>query len=255
MAQNSSTPSVQSLERAFALLEALSLHPQGAQLTELAAATGLHKSTAHRLLGSLAGLGYVQKADSGRYRLTLRLFEISGRAVDSIDILEAAKPFLEELRDTTGETAHLVVREGCDIVYVYKAESRQSSFRMFSRIGMRRAMYCTAAGKSMLAALPDSEIAAVWQASNVVAHTPHTIVTLEALLEEIAHIRALGYALDNEENELGVRCIAASIPSYTGGPSAAFSLSAPLVRMPDERIPALATEVLAIHKKISGGRG
>lgn len=251
----SGSATVQSLERAFTILENLSQKPEGMQLTELAEKTSLHKSTVHRLLASLINLGYVRQQQSGLYALTLRLFEISGRVVDSMDMPNAAKPSLEQLRDNTQETVHLVVREGIDIVYIYKAESRQSSFRMFSRIGMRRPMYCTAAGKSMLAQLPDSEIAEVWKASRIHAYTPHTIVTLDDLMEEISHIRSQGYAMDNEENELGVRCIAAALSTPSGMDGAAFSLSAPIVRIPLERIQTLSQEVLEAKHRIDSALG
>jgi len=247
---------VQSLDRAFGLLETLSLQPDGMQLTELTQVTGLHKSTIHRLLASLIKLGYVKKAeDSGRYRLSLKLVELSGRIVDSMDVLRVSGKFLDRLRDQVQETVHLVVREGVDILYTYKAESLSSSYRMASRVGMRRALYCTAAGKSILATMPDAEVAAIWAKSDIQAITPHTIVNLECLMEELAQVRRLGYALDNEENALGVRCIGAAISDYTGIGSAAFSVSAPVVRMSDQRVAALAAEVLAIRKQISGELG
>ena len=248
--------SVQSLERAFSLLEALAYHPDGLSLTELSTSSGLHKSTAHRLLASLAQLGYVRQTQEGKhYRLTFKLLELSGHLTDNIDILSIARPFLEQLRDQTGETVHLVVRDGSDIVYVFKAESRGSSFRMFSRIGTRREMYCTASGKSMLAALPDSAVINIWNTTDINPYTEHTITTLEGLLAELKAIRRQGYALDNEENELGVRCIAASLADYSGEYNAAFSISAPLVRMPDERVVELSREVLQTRAKISAELG
>ena len=245
---------VQSLDRAFGLLEALSLRPEGMGLMELCEACGLHKSTVHRLLAALTALGYVGKAADGvRYRLTLRLVELSGRIVDGFDVTQAAKPVLDRLRDSAGETVHLVVRDGCDIVYTYKAESTDASYRMASRIGLRRAMYCTAAGKSILATLPDGEVEEIWRGSEIIAHTPHTIVTLGGLMEEIGGIRHRGYALDNEENELVVRCIAGAVQDHTGTASAAFSISAPVIRMDNDRVALLADEVLAARAEISAG--
>lgn len=250
------TGAVQSLERAFSILEALAREPAGLPLTELSQMVGLHKSTVHRQLASLAAMGYVRKAeDSGRYRLTLKLLELSGRLTDNLNVLEVARPYLEQLRDRTGEAVHLVVRDQKDIVYVYKAESRGSAYRMFSRIGMRRAMYCTAAGKSMLALMPEKEVNQIWLASDVRAYTEHTITTLESLQQELTDIRKCGYALDNEENELGVRCIASALTDYSGKSSAAFSISAPIVRMPDERIRELAPEILSMRARISAELG
>ncbi|WP_195277072.1 IclR family transcriptional regulator [Anaerotruncus rubiinfantis] len=243
---------VQSLDRAFDLIERLSLNPDGMLLMELSTASGLHKSTVHRLLSALISLGYVRKDESSnRYRLTLKLFELSGRVVDNIDVLEIAKPHIEQLRNHTQEAIHLVVREGADIVYIHKAESKQSSIRMFSRIGMRRPMYCTAVGKSIMATMTDDEVIRIWEKSDVKPYTEHTIVDLGSLFRELDTIRRCGYALDNEENELGVRCIGAAILDYTGRGRAALSISAPLARMTDTRVEELSAEILATRTAIS----
>lgn len=254
--ENQAAPSVQSLERTFDLIENLSRNPDGMLLMELSAATGLHKSTAHRLLASLVNLGYVKKEETtNKYRLTLKLFELSGRVVDNIDVLEIAKTPLEHLRNVTQEAVHLVVREGIDIVYVHKVDSRNSSIRMFSRIGMRRPMYCTAVGKSILATMSNAEVQKIWDKSDIKRYTQHTIVELDALYHELEQVRACGYALDNEENELGVRCIGAAVLDYTGRGKAALSISAPIARMTDERITELSTDILATCTAISAELG
>lgn len=247
---------VQSLDRAFELIEQLAGSPGGLQLSELTQRTGLHKSTVHRLLSALIARGYVaQEEQSKRYRLTLRLFELSGRVVDGIDVLDASRGVLEQLRDRVKEAVHLVVQEGADIVYVFKAESRHGAIRMFSRIGMRRPMYCTAVGKSILAAMEDAQVEKIWNASVIREYTPHTIVSLPALMEELAVVREKGYALDNEENELGVRCIAAAIPDYRGRSRAAFSISSPASRMTDQHIAELTPEILDARRRIAESVG
>lgn len=247
---------VQSLERAFSLLEALSRKPDGMQLTELAQVTGLHKSTVHRLLASLAALGYVKRPEEGgKYRLSLKLLELSGRLTENIDVLELARPHLEQLRDFSNETVHLVVRDGPDIVYIYKAESGGSFYRMFSRIGMRRPMYCTASGKSILATLSDEEVLSVWKQSEIVPFTEKTVVTLDRLQADLQTVRARGFAVDDEENEVGVRCVAAVIYDYTGKGAAAFSVSAPVMRMGEERTEQLAARVLETRGRISAELG
>lgn len=249
-------PCVQSLERTFDLIERLSRSSGGMLLMELSAASGLHKSTVHRLLSSLVTLGYVKKDEgSNKYRLTLKLFELSGRVVDNLDVLEIAKPYLEHLRNATQEAIHLVVRDGIDIVYVYKLDSKNSSIRMFSRIGMRRPMYCTAVGKSILATMPDDEVLKIWGNSDIKRYTEHTVVELGPLFRELEEIRSKGYALDNEENELGVRCIGAVIRDYTGRGKAALSISAPIARMTDTRIAQLAKEILKTCEEISAELG
>ncbi len=249
--------SVQSLERAFGLLDTLSLNPTGMHLSELAGQTGLNKSTVHRLLASLIALGYVKKTEgvSGKYQLSLKLFELAGRVVESINVLDVARDPLEKLRDAAKETIHLVVRDGCDIVYIHKSECPSNAYRLFSQIGMRRPLYCTAAGKSILATLSDREVASVWEQSNIETYTEHTITSLSALYRALDGIRACGYALDNEENEPGVRCIAAAIRDYTGRSRAAFSISAPGLRLPEDRILSLVPEVLSTAERLSKEMG
>lgn len=247
---------VQSVDRVFDLIELLSMHPRGIRLVDIEEQTGLHKSTAHRLLGALMARGYAtQDEESKKYRLTLRLFELSGRVVDDIDVLEVARTPLEQLRNDTGEAVHLVVREKRDIVYIHKVESSRSGIRMFSRVGMRRPMYCTAVGKAILATLEIEKVKEIWEATTIRQYTDYTITSLEDLLKELERIRVVGYALDNEENELGVRCIATSVPDYTGHSHAAFSLSAPVVRMSDQRIEELAPVLLEARQKIGDGLG
>lgn len=252
------TSSVQSLDRAFGLLEILSHYPQGAALMEVVARSGLHKSTAYRLLAALGDLGYVRKEEDGRYRLSLKLFGLAGRVVDEMDIVSQAKPYLDRLSRETGEAVHLVVPDGIDIVYVRKVEGGQSAIRMFSRIGMRRAMYCTGVGKSLMARMEDDQVAQLWSRSKIEAYTTHTIVTLPHLLEELTVVRRCGYAIDNEENELGVRCVAAAVTDRLGQGIGAISVSAPLGRMSDERVEELAALVCREAQGLSaelGGKG
>lgn len=242
---------VQSAERVFQVLEALA-EGGPAALTVLSQHLGLSKSTTHRMLHSLAELGYVRKEEaSGKYCLTLKLLEISGRLLEQFDVLPAARRHLEKLMRLTNETVHLVQREGDSIVYIDKVESAASSIRMVSRVGMRLPLYCTGVGKAILAELPDAQVREIWEKSAVTAYTPHTITTLGRMARELAEVRKKGYAVDNEENELGVRCIAACIHDYTGQANYAFSISAPVSRMPDARVEELARFVLQVKAELS----
>lgn len=244
---------VQSLTRAFSLLEALSEQPAGAHLQELVSQTGLHKSTVHRLLASMISLGYVKKVaeEEGKYRLTLKLFEIGGRIASNIDVTSICRIPLERLRNQVQEAVHLIVRDGCDGVYVQKWESQTNSYQMFSRIGMQRPLYCTAAGKSILSLLSDREVAQIWNNTEIKAYTENTITNLEQLYGELDEIRQQGYALDNQENELGVRCVAAPIRDTTGQSQSAFSISAPIIRMSDDRIQEMVPILLETARTIS----
>lgn len=243
---------VQSIERALNLLELLSQKSAGMHLVELSEATGLHKSSVHRLLLTLGNLGYIRKNQATQcYQLTMKLYNIAGRVVEDMDIWAVARPHLDYLRDLTDETVHLVLRDGNSIIYLYKAECTHMGIRMASYAGMRRPLYCTATGKSILATLTDGEVAQIWKESEIRAYTENTIVALEPLREELAAIRLRGYALDNEENECGVRCIGAAIHDYSRQCSAAFSISAPVSRLPDERVEALAETILTTQRSIS----
>ena len=230
---------VQSVERIFQLIESLAAHPAGAGLQRLAQDTDLAKSTVHRLLASLVSLGYAAQDENGRYRLTLKMFELSSGIVNSMDIMDVAKVHLERLAQRTGEAVHLVIREGQDIVYIYKTES--GPMRMSSRVGLRSPLYCTGVGKAILATLPADEVTNIWQHTTPQKLTTHTIVEFDALQAQLAEVRTNGYAIDDEENELGVRCVAVAIPGVGGRADSAFSISGLAPYMTPERIRRIAT--------------
>ena len=245
---------VQSVERIFALIELLAAHPAGASLQTLAQGTALAKSTVHRLLASLVGLGYVsQEETSGRYRLTLKMFELSSGIVNDMAIMEVAKAHLERLAQRTGEAVHLVIRDGQDIVYIYKTEN--GPMRMSSRVGMRSPLYCTGVGKAILATLPAGEVAQVWAASRPRKLTERTVANLPHLQEQLETVRAKGYAVDDEENELGVRCVAVAIPGPDGRADSAFSISGLTPYMTPERIRRIAAMALDARTDILADLG
>lgn len=246
---------VQSLDRAFTLLELLCKSPGGLAIHQLTELTGLHKSTVHRMLAAMAERGYVRKMGDGVYRAGMRICELSDYVQQNLDVVELAREPMEGLSRRTGETVHLVERDGDEVVYIYKVESIHGAIRMVSRIGMRRPMYCTGMGKAILAFQSDEQVLDYWKGTEHESYTDHTIVRQEAFLREIHEIRRRGYALDNEENELGVRCVAAAIPDWQGGVSHALSISAPISRMTDERIRALVPELLAVRNEIASYLG
>lgn len=243
--------SVQSVERTFAIIEAMSQAPNGVYLIELTKATGLNKSTVYRLLSSLIKLGYALKIkDTGKYYLAIKMFEVGSRVINKLDVLTIARPYLEELSSATGEAVHLVVRDGIDIVYIYKEDSGNSSVRMSSRVGLRSPMYCTAVGKAILAALPGDEAERIWRMSDIIRHTENTIISFNELRGQLDEILAKGYAVDDEENEIGVRCVGASILGFSGKVLGAFSVSVPIGRMDDDRLISIADMVLKTKKAI-----
>ncbi len=244
----------QSLERAFGLIDILAQSGKELPLHELAALSGLNKSTVHRILGALAALGYV-KNTGGSYALTLKLFAVGSTVLDSMDITSIARPHLEQLRRNAQETIHLVTLDGPDIVYIQKLEYNLNAYQMSSRIGMRRPAYCTAAGKSILATLSDRSVAEIWEASEIKAYTDHTITDLTCLYAALDGIRTTGIAYDNEENELGMRCVASPIRDFSGSAKYALSVSAPLIRMTDARVSILTPMVQETSAAISAELG
>lgn len=247
---------VQSLDRAFDIIERLCAARDGLTIHTLTEMTGLHKSTVHRMLTAMVARGYVRKdEETNRYRMTTRLYELSGQVVENLDLVQVARAPMEHLRDEIGETVHLVVPEGCDIVYVHKVEAGTGAIRMFSRIGMRRPMYCTGVGKAMMASMTDAEVDAIWENSDIQPYTEHTIVTRERMQNVLDVIRRRGCAFDNEENELGVRCIAVAVYDYSGKVCGALSISAPLARMTDSYLAHLQPPLMAAREQISRNMG
>lgn len=237
--------SVQSLERAFDILELLCRSRNGLSIASISSQTGLHKSTVHRLLSTMCNRGYVQKdIDTSIYHASMYICQLGGFITENMDIISRARIPMQRLSQEICETVHLVMKDENDIVYIHKVESQTVSMQMVSRIGMRRPLYCTAVGKAILSTWQDNEIQAIWQQSDTKRLTPYTIVDEGLFFREISKIRKLGYALDNQENELDIRCIAVAIKDYSGKANYAISISAPVSRMTDERIEELKKPLL-----------
>ena len=223
--------SVQSLERAFDLLEALSA---GGELgvTELANRTGLVPSTAHRLLHTLTKRGYVsQSPESGRYMLGYKVVEVASGLEHRRERLRAiARPHLEGIQRATGETVNLVVLEADRVVYIDQVEGSRA-VRMFTTVGTSVLAHTTGSGKAIMAFGPPEAPATLYGDRELERLTKRTLTTLEALEDDFKRIRRRGYALDNEEHEEGVGCVAAPVFDHTGRPCAAISVSGPTARI------------------------
>lgn len=248
---NDTSSSVQSIDRVLNIMELLAAYPLGLSLTEIAKLTKLHPSTAHRLLSTLIHRGYVCKLETaGNYRLTLRMLELGGQVANQSGVLPVARPIVEELATTTGALVHLVLRDGSQVVYVYKTDSSLNLANMGSRIGLRNPMYCTSVGKSILALLPPEEVKAIWADEEIIPYTSTTIVRLEDMNTELAATRARGYAIDNEEHEVGIGCVAAAIRNFAGQPIAAVSISSLIHRIKESEA-ELSAMVIAVADKVS----
>jgi IclR family acetate operon transcriptional repressor len=222
---------VRSLERAFELLEHLADGGGELALSELTERSGLPMPTIYRLLQTLAAQGYVRQQPSKRYALGPRLIRLGDGASRLLGTW--ARPILARLVDQVGETANMAILEADEVVYVAQVPSRHS-MRMFTEVGRRVQPHCTGVGKALLAQLPPDQARAILRRTNLVAHTPRTLTDLDSLLAAMVVIREQGYALDDEEQELGVRCVAVPIP---GSPTpTAISVSGPSGRMTPETI-------------------
>ncbi len=240
---------VQSVDRALVILETLSLHPKGLGVGEISERTGLHKSTAHRLLATLVDKGYVKQNKYNNYQLTLRLFELGSKLVEELDVLEVARPYLNQILDAVNEVVHLVVLEDDGIVYVDKVEP-DKTIRMHSRIGIRRPLYCTAVGKAILSTMEEEDVGKIWGQSDIKELTEYTIIDLDDMKEELEKVRAKGYATDEQENEIGVRCIAIPLLDYTKKAWGAISISGPVERMTDEAFEEIIPVLIPIGNQI-----
>lgn len=241
---------IQVADRLFRTLEVLAeAGPTG--LMELSSALSLNKSTVHRILNSLICMGYVkQNPETSKYSLTFKIWDLANQLLTQNDIADITRPHLKELVAKCGETVHLVQIDGLDAVYIDKVESQSNSVRMVSKVGKRIPLYCSGVGKALLAEMDPKDVKAIWDESEIYKLTPHTITSFTELQKHLKQVHVQGYSLDDEENELGVRCIAACIKDYNGKPEYAFSISAPAGRMSDERIASFAKDVLETQKKL-----
>jgi IclR family acetate operon transcriptional repressor len=226
-----SSPPVQSVARAFALLEALADRDE-AGLVELARHVSLHPSTAHRLLASLIDCGYAnQSPTTGRYRLGRKALELASSSKARDARLRAAAPLhLEAIRAAVDETTNLVALDGLSVIYLDQVESRRA-VRLFAEPGRRVPAHTSGAGKAMLAFQADGLLDKLYASEPFERLTPHSITTAAALRQELSRVRRRGYALDNEEHEEGVSCLAAPIFDNLGNADAAISVSAPSARL------------------------
>lgn len=254
--QHSSGPyKVQVLDRAVAILELLSRSSSEMSLGELTAAIGLHKSTVHRLLMVLEGHHLIDKSPlHGRYRLGMKLFELGSRAVGNLNLRERARPRLVWLVSQTGETVHLCVMDHAEMIYIDKIEPERS-VRISSKIGNRVGVHCSAVGKAMLACLPDSYVRGILQQHTMTARTAQTITDPNAFIAELERTRQRGYALDNEEAEEGVRCVALPILGADGKPVAAISVSGPTFRFDEQRSASMVESLRIVTQELSQNMG
>ena len=246
---------VKSVDRVLHLLEIMADEKTELELTELCKKTHINTTTLYRLLETLKSRGFVtQNPYTGRYRLGLKLLELGQAVTEQTELRKIALPFLQELMEKTGETANLVILDEGEATYIEKVES-PASLRMFHRIGRRAPAHTTGVGKVLLAALPSEKITEIVKSKGLPKLTENTITSPEKLQEELEKIRKNGFAIDNEECEVGAKCIAAPIRDYTNQVVAAVSISGPSARLSEGRLNELAEVVKDIAYRISQNIG
>jgi len=244
-----------SLEKALRSLEAVA-KAKSIGLRGLAAELGFPPATVHRLLAVLTACRYLtQDPETKKYRLSLKLLELGASVGEDLDLITVARPHMTALMAATSETVNLALFDGAGIVYVDQVANTNSFLRMFTRVGARVPLHCTGVGKACLAGLPNEAVMEYWSAARKESYTQKTITDEPHLRKDLEAIRRLGYAVDNEEMEIGVRCVAASICQDRGRIVAAVSISGPSSRLAGKRLAYIGGLVRQTADRISNDLG
>jgi DNA-binding IclR family transcriptional regulator len=241
-------PAIQVLARAFSLLDVLAAHHEPVSLKRVSEQTGLHPSTAHRILNDLTIGRYVDRPEAGSYRLGMRLLELGNLVKARLDVREAALAPMRELHKVTHQPVNLSLRQGDEIVYVERAFSERSGMQVVRAIGGRAPLHLTSVGKLFLAQDDSPRVRAYATRTGLAGHTRNSITDFAALESELARVRRDAIARDDEELELGVRCMAAGIVDDQGRLIAGLSISAPADRLEEswlDRLKATAAQISA----------
>ena len=242
---------VQSLGRAFAILEEVARHREGIGLAELSKRVGLHNSTAFHLAKTLVALGYIRQVpDSRRYRIGRPLFALAASALDEIEMVSLATPIMEQLSADTGESSHFAVRMG-DAIVVIARTSGPGAFQLAERVGVVRPAHCTALGKVILAALQPDQLERFLTRVDLEPSTDNTITEMPALLREIGEVRRSGMAFDDGEFNPEVRCVAVPVRDFTGQVVGAIGISGPVWRLSMQALKSRAKTIQSAADRLS----
>ncbi|HBH38769.1 MAG TPA: IclR family transcriptional regulator [Curvibacter sp.] len=240
------TPTVQVIERMFTLMDVLATREDAISLKEISEKTGLHPSTAHRILNDLASGRYVDRPQPGTYRLGMRLLELGNLVKARLNVRDAAIAPMRELHRQIQQPVNLSMRQGDEIVYIERAYSERSGMQVVRAIGGRAPLHLTSVGKLFLADDDPQRVRAYATRTGLAGHTKNSITQLPVLERELSKVRQYGVAHDDEELELGVHCMAAGIHDDQGKLVAGLSISAPTGRLDKDWLPklqAIASEI------------
>ena len=242
---------ITALQRGLQLLSLVGNAAEAPTASQIARDSGLHSSTVHRFLSNLEGAGYLLRDEASHgYSLGPACISLGRAALNGLGVRRTCLPFLQELNRMTRESIHLTVRQNTMAVYVEKLEALEP-LRIVSQVGAMVQLHCSGVGKVLLAYEQEEAVREVLARLELTRHTPSTITTMQQLEAELERVRKLGYALDLEENEPHIRCIAAPVRGEDGQIRAAFSVTGPAVRMTRQRLRELAPVVLQISQSIS----
>lgn len=244
-------PIIQSVERALKILDLFDEYDTELRITDISERMNLHKSTVHSLLKTLKKHHYIeQDPESGKYRLGLKLFERGNYVIRSLDLRTVARDYLEELSKSTNRTVHLVILDGQEGVYIDKVESASATV-LYSRIGRRVPIHTSAVGKVLVAFKSPEQLEKLLNDYEFAKHTPNSITDKDTFLKELAIIRERGYALDLQENEPGVCCVALPIRDHTGEVVAAISSSTATSSFSESELEEIVDSIKTTTNKIS----
>lgn len=246
---------IQSISRAFHILEEIARAREGIPLSELSKRVGLHNSTAFHLVKTMVSLGYIrQERDTKRYRIGRPLFGLAASALDEIEMVSHATPILEALSHQTGESCHFAVRSA-DAVMVVARTSGSSAFQLTNRVGVLRPAHCTALGKVILAALRPDQFERFLTRADLKAYSPKTVTEPDLIRRDIAEVRQNGIAFDDGEFDPEVRCIAVPVLDFSGQVLGAIGISGPVWRMPIQTLQSHARIVRDAAAQLSAEFG
>ena len=232
-------PTVQVIERMFTLIDVLASREEAMPLKEISEKAGLHPSTAHRILNDLVSGRFVDRPHAGSYRLGMRLLELGNLVKGRLNVRDAALGPMRELHKLIQQPVNLSIRQGDEIIYIERAYSERSGMQVVRAIGGRAPLHLTSVGKLFLAADEPQRIRAYATRTGLQGHTKNSITQLETLERELSKVRQYGQANDNEELELGVRCMASGVYDDQGKLIAGLSISAPSGRLEEDWLPKL----------------
>ncbi len=246
---------VQSVERTLDIIETLSEYKTGVGVTTLSKELKLHKSTVHRLLTTLMLRKYVeQDPETSKYKLGMRLFELGNAVLSKLDIRQHAMPYLRQLWRTTGETIQLAIVDQYKVLYVDVLETLER-VGVKSNVGERVPLHCSAPGKTWLASLPEDRMAEVLKMVKFEPFTPYTIDNLDKLKASIGQAKELGYSIDNQEYSADLISVSSPVRNYRGRVIACVAITAPALRMNEEKVKEMGISVKSTAEKISQSMG